>query len=190
MTARDGTTADEAQVARYVEEALAATGPVELTELCAERGDLVPAVRDALAIARALHDVGRVADDPFVGTLLADRYDLGERIGAGAMGAVYRARDRELGRDVAVKLLQPGLFPSPAARTRFLREAEVLARIRHPNVVTVHDRGTTPHGVMFLVMDLLPGHSLRGWETGRALPSGCAGSPPQHGPRVMRAAGP
>lgn len=160
MTEYDGTTADEAQVARYVEAALAATGPIELTELCAERSDLVPAVREALAIARALDDVGRVAEDPFTGSMLAGRYDLGERIGAGAMGAVYRARDRELGRDVAVKLLQPGLFPSPPARARFLREAEALARIRHPSVVTVHDRGTSPHGVMYLVMDLLPGQSL------------------------------
>ncbi len=162
MTRSAGDATDDALVASYVEAALAATGPVDVAALCADRPELASAVGEGLAIARALHGVGRVADDPLVGTLLADRYQLAERIGAGAMGAVYRARDRDLGRDVAVKLLQPGLFASPAARARFLREAEALAKIRHPNVVGVHDRGTTGAGVMYLVMDLLPGQSLAG----------------------------
>ncbi|MBK8980406.1 MAG: protein kinase [Planctomycetes bacterium] len=132
----------------------------DLVALCGARANLAGAVREGLAIARSLGQLGRLADDPFAGTVLGERYHVAERIGAGAMGAVYRARDRELGREVAIKLLQPGLFPSPAAQARFLREAELCAALEHPHVVRVYDRGRTPGGILFLVMELVRGASL------------------------------
>lgn len=90
------------------------------------------------------------------------RYDLVERIGAGGMGVVYRARDRGLSRDVAVKLVR---VEHPAgdlgrARQRLLREAQALAQLSHPNVVSVFDVGT--HGdEVFFAMELLSGRTLR-----------------------------
>ncbi|MCA9701977.1 MAG: protein kinase, partial [Myxococcales bacterium] len=69
------------------------------------------------------------------------RYERLGRIGAGAMGEVFAAHDPELGRKVALKLLAPRRGSSPASRLRLQREARALARLGHPNVVTVHDVG-------------------------------------------------
>ena len=80
-------------------------------------------------------------------------------LGAGAMGAVYLARDRTLGRQVALKLLRTQI---PEARTRFVREARALAQLAHPNVVQVFEVGVLD-GVPFLAMELVRGPSLREW---------------------------
>jgi serine/threonine protein kinase len=98
------------------------------------------------------------------GRLLADRYRIGEALGFGGMGAVFRAHDERLGRDVAVKVLTAA-STDPAEqevlRARFRREARAAAALRHPNVVTVHDFGTDPGaGLDFLVMELLPGKDV------------------------------
>ena len=69
---------------------------------------------------------------PATGELLG-HYRLLEQIGRGGMGVVFRARDEQLERDVAVKILPPGTFPDENARKRFRREARVLARLNHPN---------------------------------------------------------
>jgi tRNA A-37 threonylcarbamoyl transferase component Bud32 len=98
--------------------------------------------------------------DALQGRVLAGRYRLESRLGAGAMGIVYRAVDTELGRAVAVKVLRPELFGGRDSEKRFLREAEVLAALRHPNIVAVFDRGRTPDDVSFLVMELLQGQPL------------------------------
>ena len=95
------------------------------------------------------------------GRLLADRYRIGEALGFGGMGAVFRAHDERLGRDVAVKVLTAA-SADPAEqevlRARFRREARAAAALRHPNIVTVHDFGTEAGGGFdFLVMELLPG---------------------------------
>ncbi len=86
------------------------------------------------------------------------RYVVLREIGAGGMGAVYAARDPELDREVAVKLIPPG----GGAPERLLREARTLARVSHPNVVTVHDAGRHGDGV-FLAMELVPGGTLEEW---------------------------
>jgi serine/threonine protein kinase len=122
----------------------------------------------AEALARALATVRRLPDlqaasagrEPWVGRLIADRYRLEARIGAGAMGVVYQALDQSLGRPVAIKILRSGLFVQAEAKARFEREAEVLASVRHPAIVTLHDRGETSEGEVFLVMELLEGLPL------------------------------
>lgn len=95
------------------------------------------------------------------GTVLAGRYRVVTRIGAGGAGTVLRCHDENLDRDVAIKLLRTDLPPAEARelRARFDREARVLAGLHHPNLVTVHDRGVH-EGTAFLVMEYLPGPDL------------------------------
>ena len=92
---------------------------------------------------------------------LDGRYRLEARIGTGGFGAVYRARQLALDRQVAVKVLQPALTDeSPEALRRLLREGVAACRVNHPNAVTVFDSGVSPDGVAYLVMELLEGRSL------------------------------
>jgi serine/threonine-protein kinase len=80
-------------------------------------------------------------------------------LGAGTMGTVYRARDDELGRDVAIKTLR-GAGGDPLLRERFLREARAIGRVPHPHILDLFDLGTQD-GVPYLVMELAAGGSLR-----------------------------
>jgi len=98
------------------------------------------------------------------------RYTVRHLIGAGGMGEVYAALDGELGRTVAIKLLRPTMRAGGTrARARLLREAQALARLHHPNVVTVHDVGTD-HERVFLAMELVEGPTLGEWLRQRARP--------------------
>jgi tRNA A-37 threonylcarbamoyl transferase component Bud32 len=90
------------------------------------------------------------------------RYQVIEKLGAGAMGAVYRARDEALGRDVAVKTIRsPGLegFRAEMFHARFEHEARAVAALSHPHVVNIFDVGVEGK-IPFLVMELVPGESL------------------------------
>lgn len=86
-------------------------------------------------------------------------YRIVEKLGAGGMGVVYRARDEQLDRDVAIKLLPPGLLTDDASRKRFRKEALTLARLQHPNIGTIYEFGTET-GQDFLVMECIPGTTL------------------------------
>jgi serine/threonine-protein kinase len=90
--------------------------------------------------------------------LLAERYELGPTIGRGATGIVRRGHDRVLGRDVAIKCLYPHLVADDAVRERFLREAQLAARLQHPHAVAIFDVGGTDEP--FIVMEHLAGGSL------------------------------
>ncbi len=86
-------------------------------------------------------------------------YRIVEKIGAGGMGEVYRARDQHLGRDVAIKVLPPGTLGDEHARKRFRKEAQALSKLNHPHIATVFDFDTQD-GVDFLVMELVEGVTL------------------------------
>lgn len=86
-------------------------------------------------------------------------YEVIERIGAGGMGVVYRARDQRLHRDVALKVLPPGKLGDEAPRKRFRKEALALAKLNHPNIGTVYDFDTQDD-LDFLVMEFIPGETL------------------------------
>src|SRR5882672_6877632 len=86
-------------------------------------------------------------------------YRVLEQIGAGGMGVVYRARDEQLERDVAIKLLPSRVLADEDARKRFRKEALSLARLNHPNIATVHEFGTQDD-IDFLVVEYIPGTTL------------------------------
>jgi serine/threonine protein kinase/Tfp pilus assembly protein PilF len=88
------------------------------------------------------------------------RYEILATIGAGGMGEVYRARDRVLGREVAVKVLTARLSSDPGFRGRFEREARAVAALTHPNILSIHDYGVEGD-VCFAVTELLEGRPLR-----------------------------
>jgi predicted ATPase/class 3 adenylate cyclase len=89
------------------------------------------------------------------------RYEIGELLGAGGMGMVYRARDERLGRQVALKFLSPHLSAQPGAARRFLAEARAAAALDHPNVCAIHDSGETEDGHLFMAMPLYDGETLQ-----------------------------
>ncbi|MGB5036672.1 MAG: bifunctional serine/threonine protein kinase/MFS transporter, partial [Blastocatellia bacterium] len=93
--------------------------------------------------------------------ILDGRYEIEGKIAEASTGTVYRARRVLLGDKVAVKVLRPELVRDPMAVERFKRQAQVAARIRHPNSVQVFDFGTTPEGAVYLVEELLSGQTLR-----------------------------
>jgi len=87
------------------------------------------------------------------------RYEITGHLGAGGMGVVYRARDAQLGRDVAVKVLNDRAAANPSRIERFAREARAVARLSHPNILDIHDFGTHD-GITYAVTELLKGHTL------------------------------
>jgi eukaryotic-like serine/threonine-protein kinase len=88
-------------------------------------------------------------------------YEILSLLGAGGMGEVYRARDRKLDRDVAVKVLPQAVAADPDALARFEREAKAVAALSHPNILAIHDFGTH-EGTAYAVTELLEGETLRG----------------------------
>jgi len=86
-------------------------------------------------------------------------YRIVEKVAAGGMGVVYRARDEQLDRDVAVKVLPSGTLSDDSARRHFRKEAMALAKLNHPNIETVYDFGTQ-EGLDFLVMEYISGKTL------------------------------
>jgi serine/threonine-protein kinase len=99
--------------------------------------------------------------DPLVGRTLDEKYRLDEHLGAGGMGTVYRATHLLIDRPVAIKVLNPRYVEDEAAQTRFRREARAAGRLQHANAVTVTDFGSTSDGLVYIVMELLEGYTLR-----------------------------
>ena len=88
------------------------------------------------------------------------RYVLAGFLARGGMGAVYRAEDRVLGRQVAIKILEDPVVPAGSLAGRLNQEAQVLAGLEHPGIVPVHDAGLLPDGRAFYVMKFVEGSRL------------------------------
>jgi serine/threonine-protein kinase len=101
-----------------------------------------------------------VSRPPQPGDLIADRYDLEELVGTGGMSSVFRAHDRQLERDVALKVLHEHYADDPEYLERFRREARAVARLSHPNIVTVIDRGDDD-GRQYIVFEHVEGENLK-----------------------------
>ena len=143
-------------------------------ELCHDAPHLIEKMRDWVRVLKSGDWLNRRADEVAdetigeIGTLTAEEKDrhrtLGEytlldELGSGGMGRVFKATHRKLNRTVALKLLPQSLVESPESVERFQREIHALARLSHPNIVAVHDAGSTD-GTHFYVMDLVDGDDL------------------------------
>jgi len=102
-----------------------------------------------------------VAMDSLIGKLLDGRYRVESLLGSGGMGVVYRATHIHLDSEFAVKILNPELVANQQAIERFRREAKAAGRIRHPNAIQVTDFGVTADKIVYLVMEIVRGISLR-----------------------------
>ena len=87
-------------------------------------------------------------------------YEIVDRLGAGGMGEVYRAKDTRLGREVAIKILPEDVARDPDRLARFEREAKAVSALNHPHIVTLHEAGTSEAGPYF-VLEKIDGHPLR-----------------------------
>jgi len=97
--------------------------------------------------------------DSFVPGSTVGRYQLTARLGAGAMGVVWSARDPQLDREIAIKLVHPEISSEQAPRRLLLREARAMAKLSHRSVITVYDAGEH-EGTLFLAMELIHGTNL------------------------------
>ena len=171
---------DDPRVDRLLEELLESGGSPE--EACRDCPELLPQVRAGLLRLRLLdQEVGVMfpPSDPPGGVTLAappsaeppriPGYEVEEELGRGGVGVVYRARHLRLDRTVALKMLLAGPYARPEERERFLREAQALAGLRHPNIVQVHDFGELG-GLPYFAMEYVEGGSLAQRLAGTPLP--------------------
>ncbi len=160
-----GHTVDDAPTDQLVESGSRGTeGSEDSSQALAKLGLEARAELDRLRARLGLLDESSESEQEPEQPTAVGRYRLLERIGQGGMGVVYRASDPELGRDVAIKLVHARAFAAPERlRIRLLREAKVLAKLAHPNVVRVYDCGHH-EGEVYLAMELVEGKTLREWE--------------------------
>src|ERR1700687_5223279 len=103
----------------------------------------------------------RVDASPLPGTLLGARYQVLRILGQGGMGAVYQARDQELDRIIALKVIRPELAANPSILARFKQELILSRNITHKNVIRIFDLGEAD-GIKFITMEYVEGEDLRG----------------------------
>lgn len=99
--------------------------------------------------------------EKLLGRIIENKYKLDAILGIGGMGTVFRSTRLNLGDQVAVKILHPELMQDREAAERFNREAQMAARVKHPNAINIFDVGVTPDGLEFIVMEFFDGQSLR-----------------------------
>lgn len=97
---------------------------------------------------------------PKEGDLIGGRFRIVEHLGTGGFGTVYRALQENVGRDVALKFLTPGVAEDPINVERFRREAFHVSQLRHPHTITLFDYGQTEEGLVYMVMEYLDGTAL------------------------------
>lgn len=106
----------------------------------------------------ALHSTAASTD--LIGAVIAERYHVLSRLGAGGMGRIYLAEHVKMGRRCAIKVLHPSMAADAEAITRFNREAANASRIDHPNVAAIYDFGETHEGLLYLAMQFIEGQTV------------------------------
>lgn len=102
----------------------------------------------------------RDEDDELIGTLIDERFEIRDLLGEGGMGRVYRAWQKSVGREVAIKLIDRSFARDSMAVRRFLREARLASQLSQPNTVSVFDFGQAADGRLFIAMELIRGRTL------------------------------
>src|SRR5438445_3548717 len=128
--------------------------PIELVRLTPREEIACPSCGSSFCL-----DTGPTSAGTHCAGQLLGRFMLLDTVGQGAFGTVYRARDPELDRTVALKVPRAGNLAGPQELDRFLREARSVAQLRHPSIVTVHDVGQAD-GLPYLVSDFVQGVTL------------------------------
>ena len=98
--------------------------------------------------------------DPLINSVVAGRYEIFAKLGEGGMGTVYAAKQKPLGRTIALKVLLKSLSDDEIAVQRFEKEALAISRLAHPNTVTIFDYGKTEQGLMYIAMEFMEGRTL------------------------------
>ncbi|HWP41693.1 MAG TPA: serine/threonine-protein kinase, partial [Blastocatellia bacterium] len=109
---------------------------------------------------RFLIDEAAARLDPLLGTVLAERYQIVQKVGQGGMGAIYKAVHMRMDRICALKLLTSISGHDEAAIARFNREAKMASRIDNPHAVTIYDYGEAESGIPYLAMEFIDGKAL------------------------------
>lgn len=160
---------DDSRVQQLIEEILESGNSVE--EVCRDSPELLPQVRRGWRKLRAIQaQLGEMFPEPGstedheatpseVGQPHIPGYQIGEILGCGGVGVVYKALHLSLNRTVALKMLLAWAWATRAERHRFSREAEVVAGLRHPNIVQIYDVGDLD-GRPFFTMELVEGGTL------------------------------
>jgi len=97
---------------------------------------------------------------PEVGDVIGGRFRIVDHLATGGFGTVYKALQKNIGRDVALKFMTPGVAEDPTNVERFRREAYHVSQLRHPNTITLYDYGQTDNGLFYMMLELLEGTSL------------------------------
>ena len=165
---------DTEQTCPACQRPLPANAPQGLCPECLMKGGLGSRVE--IGTATTASDPGGSGDKPFVPPTVAEiarffpQLEVLAFIGQGGMGAVYKARQKQLDRVVALKILPPGIGDDAAFAKRFAREAKAMAKLSHPGIVTIHDFGQTD-GLFYFLMEFVDGVTL--WQlqnTGQVSP--------------------
>jgi predicted Ser/Thr protein kinase len=153
-----GRLAEELAAALAAGEVIAAAAWAE--RFAVETADVETVLRALRALDTGLGEELDEGHPELPAPLLPADYELRGELGRGGMGVVYRAHQRSLDRDVAIKVLRPGDLMFGDAMRRFRAEAKNLARLRHRHIVSVHDLGESPDGTLWFAMDLIDGGTL------------------------------
>lgn len=132
---------------------------MNLRKVCPQCGAVYGAESRFCSVDGATLVLEQPADD-LVGSIVADRYLILERIGVGGMGQVFLAEHVRMKRKSALKVMREALTSDPVAVSRFHREAENASQITHPNVAAVYDFGETANGLVYIAMEYVPGEPL------------------------------
>jgi len=133
--------------------------PSEQTTAGDQQGTLEDRIRRRLEATDG--DDGRSRTDPLIGRDIVGRFTIYKKIGAGGMGAVYRAKQKGMDRDVAIKVLLRELTENETVLRRFHIEALAVSKLRHPNTIQIFDFGETDDGLLYIAMEYLEGRPLQ-----------------------------
>src|SRR5581483_4268912 len=134
------------------------TGNLDGTRFCNSCGSSLTAT---VAVNKSPEKESAQPADPLLGRTIEGKYRFDAKLGEGGMGAVYKATRMLIGDIVAIKVLHGAQSATAQAGERFRREAQAAARLKHPNAVAIYDFGVTGDGLLYLIMELAEGQSLR-----------------------------